>query len=308
MIQHERISGFFLAVRHKMIIYLKLLLTAFFWGGTFIAGRIVVVNAGPFSASFLRFGIASVFLGLFVWRNNGNLPRLTLKQWVSVTCLGITGVFAYNVFFFKGLDLIEAGRAAVIIATTPVMIGLLSALLFKERLTGLNGIGILLSISGAIIVISRGRLSIIWQGGLGSGELFIFGCVCSWVVFSLIGKTVMKNLSPLVAIFYASFIGTVALLLPALMEGLLSQVPGYLIADWWSLFYLGFFGTVIGFVWYYQGIQAIGPTRAGLFINFVPISAVLLAFLILNEPLTASLLTGTLFVCTGTYLTNRPAS
>lgn len=94
-----------------MIIYLKLLLTAFFWGETFIAGRVVVVNAGPFSAAFLRFGIASVFLGLFVWRNNGNLPRLTLKQWVSVVCLGMTGVFAYNVFFFKGLGLIEAGRA-----------------------------------------------------------------------------------------------------------------------------------------------------------------------------------------------------
>jgi len=58
----------------------------------------------------------------------------------------------------------------------------------------------------------------------------------------------------------------------------------------------------------FRDIQAIGPTRAGLFINFVPISAVLLAFLILNEPLTASLLTGTLLVCTGTYLANRPAS
>ncbi|UCD32452.1 MAG: EamA family transporter, partial [Desulfobacterales bacterium] len=251
---------------------------------------------------------ASVFLGLFVWRNNGNLFRLTIKQWVSVVCLGMTGVFAYNFFFFKGLGLIEAGRAAVIIATTPVVIGLFSALLFNERLTGLNSIGILLSISGAMIVISRGKLNIIWQGGLGSGELFIFGCVCSWTLFSLIGKTVMKNLSPLVAIFYASCVGTMALFFPALIEGLLNQVPRYLVVDWWSLFYLGFFGTVIGFVWYYQGIQAIGPTRAGLFINFVPISAVLLSFLILNEPLTTSLLTGTLFVCTGTYLTNRPTA
>ena len=291
-----------------MIIYSKLLLTAFFWGGTFIAGRVVTANAGPFSAAFLRFCIASVFLGLFVWRNNGNLSRLTVKQWVSVVCLGMTGVFAYNFFFFKGLGLIEAGRAAVIIATTPVVIGLFSALLFNERLTVLNSFGILLSISGAMIVISRGKLNIIWQGGLGSGELFIFGCVCSWTLFSLIGKTVMKNLSPLVAIFYASCVGTMALFFPALIEGLLNQVPRYLVADWWSLFYLGFFGTVIGFVWYYQGIQAIGPTRAGLFINFVPISAVLLSFLILNEALTTSLLTGTLFVCTGTYLTNRPAA
>jgi len=119
-----------------MIIYLKLLLTAFFWGGTFIAGRVVVVNAGPFSAAFLRFGIASVFLGLFVWRNNGKLSRLTLKQWVAVACLGMTGVFAYNVFFFKGLGLIEAGRAAVIIATTPVAFLILNEPLTASLLTG----------------------------------------------------------------------------------------------------------------------------------------------------------------------------
>jgi drug/metabolite transporter (DMT)-like permease len=289
-----------------MIIYLKLLLTAFFWGGTFIAGRVIAGHVGPFSAAFLRFSIASVFLGIFVWRTKGNFSRLTLKQWVSVVCLGMTGVFAYNVFFFKGLSFVEAGRAAVIIATTPALIGLFSVLIFKERLAWLNGTGILLSISGAIIVISRGSLDLMWQGGLGNGELYIFGCVCSWVMFSLIGKTVMTSISPLVAIFYASFIGAVALLLPALLEGLFNQIPTYLIIDWCSLFYLGFFGTVIGFVWYYQGIQAIGPTRAGLFINFVPVSAVLSAFLILDEPLTISLLSGTLLVFTGTYLANRP--
>jgi len=73
---------------------------------------------------------------------------------------------------------------------------------------------------------------------------------------------------------------------------------------WLSLFYLGFFGTVIGFVWYYEGIKALGPTKASLFINFVPISAVLLAFLILDEPITPSLLVGTILVSSGVYLTN----
>jgi drug/metabolite transporter (DMT)-like permease len=61
---------------------------------------------------------------------------------------------------------------------------------------------------------------------------------------------------------------------------------------------------VIGFVWYYQGIKAIGPTRAGQFINFVPMSAIVLAFFILGEPLTPSLVLGALFVITGVYITN----
>jgi drug/metabolite transporter (DMT)-like permease len=81
----------------------------------------------------------------------------------------------------------------------------------------------------------------------------------------------------------------------------------YTIFEWLNLAYLGIFGTVLGFVWYYEGIQKIGATRAGLFINFVPISAVLLAFLLLKEPLTNSLLAGTLLVSGGVYLTNRRA-
>jgi drug/metabolite transporter (DMT)-like permease len=63
-------------------------------------------------------------------------------------------------------------------------------------------------------------------------------------------------------------------------------------------------GSVLRFVWHYEGIRKIGPTKAGQFINFVPISAVLLAFLILGEPITWSVLTGGLFVISGVYLTN----
>jgi drug/metabolite transporter (DMT)-like permease len=75
--------------------------------------------------------------------------------------------------------------------------------------------------------------------------------------------------------------------------------------EWLSLLYLGIFGTVLGFVWYYEGIKAIGPMKASQFINFVPISAIVLAFLILGEPVTPSLLVGTILVCSGVYLTNR---
>jgi drug/metabolite transporter (DMT)-like permease len=78
----------------------------------------------------------------------------------------------------------------------------------------------------------------------------------------------------------------------------------YSIADWMSISYLGIFGTVLGFVWYYEAIKKIGPTRAGQFINFVPVSAIVLAFLILGEPITWSLLLGGLFVSSGVYLAN----
>ena len=288
-----------------MLIYFKLLLTAIFWGGTFVAGRSLAQNIGPFSAAFFRFAVASLFLVLLTWKAEGKFIVLRKKQILPVLLLGLTGVFCYNLFFFRGLKLIEAGRAAIIIANNPIFIALFSAVIFREKLNALKIAGILLSVSGAVIAISRGDVRQILQGNLGVGEFYIFLCVLSWVFFSLLGKVVMAELSPLSSVTYSSIVGTILLFFAALGEGLADCIY-YSIYDWWNIFYLGFFGTVLGFVWFYEGINRIGPTRAGLFINFVPISAILLAFLILKEPLTGSLLIGTLLVSTGVYLTNRP--
>ncbi len=291
-----------------MMVYGKLLLTAFFWGGTFIAGRVLAGHVAPFSAAFLRFAVAAVFLLLFLLRAEGRIPALRKSQAVPILVLGMTGVFAYNYFFFKGLQLIEAGRAAVIIANNPIGIALFSALLFKEGLSRVQVAGILLSVAGAVFVVTRGQPAQLLSGGFGLGELLIFGCVLSWVTFSLVGRSVLETLSPLAAIFYAALVGTAALFLPACGEGLLSGLGRYRVIDWLAIFYLGFFGTVAGFVWYYDGIKKIGPTKAGLFINFVPVSAVVLAFFVLGEPITPSLFAGTLLVVSGVFLTNRRAA
>ena len=289
-----------------MIIYIKLFLTATFWGGTFIAGKILAENVGPFSASFLRFLIASFCLILITWKIEGTFPGIRRKQIFPLILLGLTGVFSYNLFFFKGLRLIDAGRASIIIANNPIFITLLSWLYFREKLTILKFAGVLISVTGAVIAISRGDLNGIMIGGLGFGEFFIFCCVASWVCYSLIGKAVMTDLSPLVSVTYSAIIGTACLLIPALFEGMMCDMRHYLVSEWIGILYLGFFGTVLGFVWYYEGINKIGPTRASLFINFVPITAIILAFLILKEPITLSLFIGTLFVCSGVYLANRP--
>jgi drug/metabolite transporter (DMT)-like permease len=282
--------------------YLKLFLMAVFWGGTFIAGRRLALEVGPYSGAFLRFLIASACLLALTLRIEGKMPRPRKGQLLTLLLMGLTGVFLYNVFFLKGLKLIEAGRASIIIANNPIFIAVMSALIFRDRLNGLKVAGILISVTGAVVVITRGELSAGLEAGFGWGELFIFGCVASWVAYSLLGKSVMSELSPLAAVTCSSVVGAVCLLPPALAEGL-ADAGRYSPAAWASVAYLGIFGTVIGFVWYYEGIKRIGPVRAGLFINFVPVSAVFLAFLILGEPLTASLLVGAVLVSAGVYLT-----
>ena len=289
---------------NKAVIYIKLFVTAILWGGTFIAGRIVARDVGPFSAAFLRFAIASIFLLFITFKIERRLPPVKKRQVIPLILLGMTGVFSYNVFFFKGLKIIHAGRASVIIASNPVFIALFASYLFREKLSLLKFAGIVISVAGAIIVISRGNPIEIMKGNIGLGELFIFCCVMSWVAYSLIGKAVMKDLSPLVSVSYSSLVGAIGLIIPAYLEGMVQHFSHYTITAWLGIFYLGFFGTVVGFVWYYEGIKAIGATKASQFINFVPISAVVLAFFLLAEPITFSLGVGTLMVCLGVYLTN----
>jgi len=287
------------------MVYIKLILTALFWGGTFVAGRQVAGDLGPFSIAFLRFALASVLLLGLTRIKEGRLPPVGRREILLVILLGLTGVFAYNALFFKGLSLIEASRASLIVATCPAFIALASVLFLRERLTLVQAIGIPLSILGAVVVISKGHMGQILAGGVGLGELCILGCVLNWAIYSLLGKVALRRLSPLVCVSYSSLAGAIALAVPALLEGLTQTIRRVSLLDWTSITYLAVFGTVLGFVWFYEGVWLIGTTRAGLFINFVPISAVILAFLLLREPITWSLAVGAVLVLSGVYLTNR---
>jgi len=292
-----------------MRIYLKLWLTTLFWGGAFVAGRHVSTHLDPFAIAFLRFAMASALLFGLVWRKHRRLPRLDRAQILGVLALGATGVFIYNAMFFKGLSLIEAGRAALIIATCPAFIAIASRVFLREHLGPIRALGIALSILGATVVISRGNFREVLAGGVGPGELLILGCVANWVVYSLLSRVVMRRLAPLTTVFYSVVVGTAALFVSACFEGLDENLRRIAPLDWVAIIYMAVFATVIGFLWFSEGVKEIGATRAGLFINFVPVFAVLLAFLLLDESLTRSLGIGAALVFSGVYLTNkRPPS
>ena len=289
------------------ITYIKLFLVALFFGGTFIAGRIMAANLPPFTSAFLRFLLASLFLVLFVFKKYGKFPRINFQQFLLIITLGLTGVVGYNFLFFSGLKFITASRASMIISLNPSLITILSALILKEKFTKFKFIGIILSLTGALIVISQGNIQVILQGNIGWGELLILGCVVCWSSFTVLGKITMKNLKPIIAITYACLAGTLILILPTYQEGVLQNFMQYSIEVWLSVFALGFLGTALAFTWFYEGIDKIGPSRAGIFINFVPIFATLMAVLILHEKLSPSLVVGAIFVVSGVYLTNYQA-
>jgi len=290
-----------------LITYLSLVITMLLWGGTFIAARNLATALSPADSAFLRFLIASGALIVLTLLVEKKLRLPPLKMVLPLTLLGLTGVFTYNYFFFRGLTHITAGRASLIVANTPLVITLVAAVLFKEKITRLKLIGVLSSLAGAIIVISNGRPLALFSGGFGHGEAALVGCVLSWSAYSLIGRSVLRTMSPLSSVCWSAIIGTVFLYFPAADGHLLHTITTIKWSNWLDLAYLGIGGTAIAFHFYYRGIKQIGAGRAAIFINLVPVFAVLLARLLLNETLPPSVFVGGFFVLTGVTLTNYQA-
>ena len=285
-------------------IIFKLVLTMAIWGGAFTIGRVVAQTVSPFSAGFGRFAIASLFLLLLIVLRKEKLPRLNLRQGLLVFCLGLSGILVYNLFFFLGLRDISASRAGLIIALNPVSIALASRIFLKERLTAFKLLGIAISLLGAAIIITEGNISTLVSQGIGRGELAILGCVFSWTVYSLVGKLAMQELTTLATTTYSIWIGTVLLLPFTIWEqhDRISQI------NWFTVFglaYLGILATVMAFNWYYEGIKTIGAGKAAIFINLVPMFAIIFSAFFLQEFPRAIVLLGGSLVILGVSLVNR---
>jgi drug/metabolite transporter (DMT)-like permease len=285
----------------KSRLYLKLVLVTLFWGGTFLTGQITSKSISPVLSAFGRFLAASLFLAVVLPLRERKWQRPTKKQLLLILAAAATGIVSYNLFFFSGLKLIETNRAALIVALNPVMIMLIASMVRMERLTLGRVLGIVVALLGVSLVLTRANLADL-QTSVGRGELLIFGCVISWALFTLIGRQLVGDLTPLTVTTYASIAGTLGLLVPAARE-----LPDLLHISWpvWlSLVYLGVFGTGLGFVWYYDGVRDIGPTRASIFINLVPVWATLVGTLFLNERIVPATLLGGVFIITGVTITN----
>lgn len=289
-------------------VYAKLTAVAMLWGATFIAGRKLAQEMPVLVVAASRFALAALLLVIVAWRMEGGLPRLTRSQVAATAALGLTGIFLYNLCFFGALSQIPAGRASLVVALNPIVTALAAALLLRERLTSTKWLGIGIAFVGAAIVITRGDLAGAVHDirqSVGRGELLMLGGVVAWAAYTLIGRRALKNLSPIAATTYAALWGFLFLGLGA--AGQVGDVNwselGWL--SYGSIFYLAAFGTVIGFIWYYEGVKALGPSRAAVFNNLVPVFGVGLAALLLGEPVLWSMVAGGVLVAAGVTLTNR---
>jgi drug/metabolite transporter (DMT)-like permease len=286
------------------MLYTKLVLMAVFWSGVFPAVKIVVQTMGVFTSVFLRFACAAVLLLLFLILRERRIPRLSPRESVLVVGLGLVGIAVYNVLFSAALTMVESSRAALIVPTNPAFTALFAALLLGERLGKARAAGIALCLAGALWVLSRGDPRAFARLELGLGELVLVGCIFMWSAYTLLGRVALSTLSPLALTALVMAAGAAPLAVPAWLEDIHLHAVTW--EGWTAFWYLVVFGTVIPFLWFYEGVKALGAARAAQFINLVPPLAVAESMLILAEPFSPALFVGGALVVGGLYLTNRP--
>ena len=284
--------------------YLKLLLTALFWGGTWIAGRVAVQEATPLAVASWRFMLASLMLGTLLVAQEGR-PRWSLRQVLQLAALGLTGIFLYNIFFLYALKQVEAGRGALVVAFIPAVIALVDGFRKREAMPPRKVFGIALALFGCLLVVTRGQPLQMFSGSVGPGEGLLIGTVVTWVIYTLLSRRYSKRYSALAMTFGACFCGWVMLTSAALAQGTLFALGDLGWRGASAIIFLGVFGTAISFTWYSEAIARIGATRAAAFINLVPVFAVLLGAVMLDERLGAAVLGGGALVMAGVWLTNR---
>ncbi len=286
-------------------VYLRLAAVPAIWGGTFIAGRVLALALPATVGALLRFVVASVVLVAAARLVEGPLPRLDRRQWVATLALGATGILAYNLFFLGALARLPASRTSLIVALNPVVTIAAAAVLFGERMGRLRWTGAALALAGVWIVVTRGDLLATGGGAIGPGELMMFGAVCAWAAYTLIGRSVLTGLSPLAASAYAALFGTGMLALVAAPDVARVGREAATLEVLLAVLYLGVLGTGVAFVWYYQALRAIGPSRTVIFNNLVPVFGATFGVLLLGETPTPSLLVGGVVAMIGVMIVSR---
>lgn len=288
--------------------YLKLVLCALFWGATFVAGRMAVQSMPPLTVATGRFIVASLLLLLIAYRAEGGLPRLSRNQIFVTLALGLTGIALYNVFFFGALQRMPAGKTALLVALSPILVAVTVAIIMKEKLGPYRWGGIALALIGTLTIVTRGDILNETQSLLASfgwGELCMLTAIICWVGYTVISRFALKGLTPIAATTYATLWGTLILALAALTEINTLRTEMLTWQGFFTIFYLGSFGSAIAFIWYNEGVKKIGPARTVVFTNLVPVFGVLLSYMILGEPIYLSMVVGGAIVIAGVTLTNQ---
>ena len=303
-------SSFF--VRRSSLIDLLLLLMVLIWGANYSIVKHAFSEIHPQAFNALRMLIASVvFVSVIAFMNYRRRHRpadpnsilhtpapVTGRDWLVLLFLGAAGHAIYQFFFVGGLALTSVANSSLLLAATPVLVGMLSAVLGIDRLSRYHWAGAALSLAGIYVVVGRG-------GGEGSlrGDLMMVAAVCCWAAYTLGAGPLMRRHSPVGVTGVSMALGTM-MYVPITMPRLrATQWAALSSGTWFAILFSALFALCVAYTIWYTAVREIGSARTSVYSNLVPIVAMFTAVVFLGERLTAARVAGAAAVLVGVALT-----
>jgi drug/metabolite transporter (DMT)-like permease len=293
-------------MKKQWVIYGMLTIATATWGSAFIAGKVAVQSFEPATIAFLRFFGAAILLFPLMFLMEKNRQKPTLKDYGLFAVLGLTGIAIYNICFFLATKHAPVIKSSLFIASNPVLIVFLSGLFLKETITKNHIIGMVIALTGVTFIITEGHVLTLFQFGFEPIDFVLLGAVISWALYSVVGKVVLRKYSAVESTTYAVAFGTIFLLPFAVVETSWQDILRADFSTWVAISHMSIFVTVVSFIMYYYGIKEVGAAKASIFINVMPVSAVLMATFFLGETFTWAHGIGAAFVLTGVYVGTNP--
>lgn len=286
-----------------LVTYLMMIATAFFWGSNFVVGKFLVDTVQPFTIACLRFGLAALLLNFYV------ILKKEWTQWSQgysvwwLVILGLVGTSLANGLVFPALKYTSAINGSLVMSLVPATTALLAFFIFRDPLGWKNVLGLVLSFLGVFLVLTQGQA---WGSfSLNNGDLLLLLAMLSGATNYILVKLASKFF-PTVTITAGSLtFGTLFLLPFAWQEFNAGQTLDLPLYAWALILYMAIFTTTIGFYFWNEGIKRLGPAKASVFFNLIPIFSVILSALFLQEQVTWVHIMGVFLVVIGIIGTQK---
>lgn len=283
---------------------LKALVAVTVWGASFPSAKVAVEEVSFTTLICLRFGTGLLVLAPFLAMRR-KLRLLPLREAATFAALGFLGLFFHNSIQAYALQTVSAGMSGLIIAANPIAIALLGSLLLSEPLDRGKIAGILLAACGVLVIISRGKFSVFLQRDFSFGELVMVASVFSWGFFSVLSRKALQQTPPELGMTCALTFGWLFSIIPFLVNGGLAELPTVSAKAWANILFLGIFCSALAYLFWYDALQVLPASEAGVFLYVNPVIAVIISALFLGEPVTASMLFGGAMVFSGVWCVNN---
>ncbi|MDI6639624.1 MAG: DMT family transporter [Methanocellales archaeon] len=263
--------------------YVAILIAVIFWSMSFMLTKVGLSEVTPIYLASLRFSIATImFVGYALTKfEMRQIKEFTKDNFTTLLVLGIVGVTIPNILQNMGMLFITASMASILQNSSPAFTLILAAIFLRESLGCRKVSGLVLSLTGVTIISTNGNLPTFSSSMVFYGNLMLVSTAICYSIYTVIGKKIVANNSPLLILAVSTLMGTILLdIVSALVEPIRFTYPTNI---WGILFALAILCTVLGTILYFEVLRRLEASKTNFFTFLIPVFAVIQASVILGE-------------------------